>query len=255
MSDDLLKRATQALRTTTDAPNPRASLTRARVLESSERRYRVRAGWPRFALMLAALFTVGTAMARFQVLLPKVREALGLHAAPQPTPLPRGSKRVRSSSQATRREQPSVKEARPNATVSPASGETAPQSRPATATHSSRLRAHSTPLRVTHTAPAVPEPNGAAAVPEPECVELALFRRAQALHLARDLNAVAAWEAYLRVADQGALVPEAEYNRALCLVRLGRREEARVALEPFARGELHGYRRAEAQALLGTLTQ
>jgi hypothetical protein len=34
------------------------------------------------------------------------------------------------------------------------------------------------------------------------------------------------------------------------LVRLGRRDEARAALTPFASGELGGYRQAEARELL-----
>jgi tetratricopeptide (TPR) repeat protein len=88
-----------------------------------------------------------------------------------------------------------------------------------------------------------------------ESAELAVFRRAQRLHLARDPQAVAAWDDYLRVAGQGVLVPEARYNRALCLVRLGRADEARAALEPFARGNFQGYRRKEATALLEALAR
>ena len=55
-------------------------------------------------------------------------------------------------------------------------------------------------------------------------------------------------------ADGGALVPEARYNRALCLVRLGRVQEAKLALTPFAHGDYAGYRRAEARALLNALS-
>ena len=44
--------------------------------------------------------------------------------------------------------------------------------------------------------------------------------------------------------------PEARYNRALSLVRLGRTQEARSALEPFANGAYGGYRKDEAKALL-----
>jgi hypothetical protein len=43
---------------------------------------------------------------------------------------------------------------------------------------------------------------------------------------------------------------EARYNRAIVLVRLARNEEARRALEPFARGEFGGYRRDDAARLL-----
>jgi hypothetical protein len=80
-----------------------------------------------------------------------------------------------------------------------------------------------------------------------------LFRRAQQLHSAHDPGALAAWDRYLVAADGGVLIPEARYNRALCLVRLGRVQEAKLALTPFARGDYAGYRRAEAQALLKAL--
>ena len=64
--------------------------------------------------------------------------------------------------------------------------------------------------------------------------------------------ALAAWDAYLAAEPNGQLVVEATYNRALCLVRLGRLADARTALLPFARGEVApaGYRRAEAKALI-----
>jgi len=45
----------------------------------------------------------------------------------------------------------------------------------------------------------------------------------------------------------------AHYNRALCLVRMGRREEARGALMPFANGSFGGYRQAEARSLIDAL--
>ena len=46
---------------------------------------------------------------------------------------------------------------------------------------------------------------------------------------------------------------EARYNRALCLVRLGRAAEARAALQPFADGTLAHYRADEARALVQSL--
>jgi len=100
----------------------------------------------------------------------------------------------------------------------------------------------------------VAPPAGSASEPAAASGELALFRRAQALHLAHDTAAaLAAWDAYLRVAVHGVLLPEARYNRALCLIRLGRNVEARAALEPFAQAEAPGYRRVEARALLAAL--
>jgi hypothetical protein len=103
--------------------------------------------------------------------------------------------------------------------------------------------------------PAVTTTTFTETAPAPESAELALFRRAQALHVARDPQALAAWDAYLRVAGHGVLAPEARYNRALCLIRAGRTAEARAALLPFADGELGAYRRDEARALLAELAQ
>ncbi len=65
--------------------------------------------------------------------------------------------------------------------------------------------------------------------------------------------ALEAWDRYLPLGGKSPLVIDARYDRALCLVHLGRREEAREALGPFARGELGAYRQAEAQSLLDGL--
>lgn len=62
--------------------------------------------------------------------------------------------------------------------------------------------------------------------------------------------ALEAWDRYLPLGGKSPLVIDARYDRALCLVHLGRRDEAREALGPFARGELGAYRQAEAQSLL-----
>jgi hypothetical protein len=90
--------------------------------------------------------------------------------------------------------------------------------------------------------------------PDPQ----ALYAQAHALHFhGHDpARALAAWDRYLAVASldiRGGLVLEARYNRAICLVRLGQREEARQALQPFADGRWGDYRRDDAQALLGEL--
>lgn len=81
------------------------------------------------------------------------------------------------------------------------------------------------------------------------------YDAAHALHFeARDpAAALVAWDAYLSAHPRGRFVTEARYNRALALVRLGRRDEAIEALTPFARGEHRGYRAHEATALLEAL--
>jgi hypothetical protein len=66
-------------------------------------------------------------------------------------------------------------------------------------------------------------------------------------------RALAAWDAYLGDAPQGRFAPEARYNRALCLVRLGRTNEAIAALRPFAEGAYGSYRREEATRLLSAM--
>jgi hypothetical protein len=61
------------------------------------------------------------------------------------------------------------------------------------------------------------------------------------------------WDAYLSAAPRGRFAPEARYNRALTLIRLGRRDEAREALRPFAEGAHGDYRRDEAARLIDAL--
>jgi hypothetical protein len=105
-----------------------------------------------------------------------------------------------------------------------------------------------------------PPPVESINTPEPEAERdagtLFLYKKAHKLHF-QDQNwaqALDAWNDYLRQEPNGSLSVEARYNRALALVRLGRRDEARAALTPFARGEVAGgYRAAEAKSLLTAL--
>jgi len=106
--------------------------------------------------------------------------------------------------------------------------------------------------------PSVPTPAVAETAPTPApraspSREVQAFRTAYALQLReRDpLRALQAWDALLEGEPSTSLAMEARFNRALCLVQLGRREAARAALASFATGqETHGYRRREALALL-----
>jgi hypothetical protein len=266
MSDELLRRATAALRETTAAPNPSSGATRARLLESAHQRHEARRGrvW-RWLLALASTLVVSTATARVAVYWPEAWKAIApaLSEAPKTIAAARPRKQRIATSAAA---QPTVLPALP-APPSLAPPPLVPQppeaERPALAqiddvvaprgvqvespAKAKRLRARDTSTADGERSPRAPLAEVAAAA---EPVELTLFRRAQRLHLARDPEALIAWDAYLRVSAHGVLAPEAKYNRALCLVRLGRTAEARAALEPFARGELNGYRRAEARALL-----
>jgi hypothetical protein len=67
--------------------------------------------------------------------------------------------------------------------------------------------------------------------------------------------ALAAWDLYLADFPAGSFATDARFNRALCLVRLGRRAEARAALTPFASAPPGSYRQAEASALLQGLAR
>jgi TolA-binding protein len=101
-------------------------------------------------------------------------------------------------------------------------------------------------------APAVPVPPPAPAVDG----ELAVYGAAHTAHFARKdpAKALRLWNAYLQRYPQGRFVPEASYNRALTLIRLGRDAQAIAALKPIAAGRFGAYRRQEAEALLGALT-
>jgi hypothetical protein len=63
------------------------------------------------------------------------------------------------------------------------------------------------------------------------------------------------WTRYLRLAPAGPLAPEAHFNRATCLLRLDRREDAAAELQPFAHGGWGTYRQAEARRLLEQATR
>ena len=117
--------------------------------------------------------------------------------------------------------------------------------------------------------PLLPAPPSASSVPEPAPVVSAprkivaapvdtdaLYRDAHEAHFVRrdPAAALVAWDRYLAAAGpSGRFTLEARYNRAVTLVRLGRREEAASALRPFASGEYGGYRRDEAAQLLRTV--
>jgi hypothetical protein len=97
----------------------------------------------------------------------------------------------------------------------------------------------------------------ASAAPPPSAPDAdALYRAAHQAHFSRAdyAQALALWDRYLAEAEPGHRWKiEARYNRGIALYRLGQAQRAREALEPFARGEYGGYRRADAQRLLDAL--
>jgi len=294
MNDDLLERATAALRETgADAPHDsQAAEVRERVVAHARRRRKLRPHgvWQWAAVAIASL-CVSTAMAHvIRVQLPRVLSSLRSEPTPELTARPK------SPSVAPRpRPAASQPEAVQQTEVAPASSNDALElaaPKPPLSEHAEPERVQAVPARPVPSVAVNPAPPPArrasekpparserapegevpAAVSSPapapaqtqtqapsaraaaaESAELALFRRAQSLHLAHDPRAIAAWDAYLRVVSAGALVPEARYNRALALVRVHRYTEARTALQPFAEGQYGNYRRQEARALLARL--
>jgi len=83
------------------------------------------------------------------------------------------------------------------------------------------------------------------------------YERAHRAHFFADApkRALAAWDEYLAAYPRGSFVPEARYNRALCLVRLGRKAAAAHALRSFAASGPSGYRQREACLLLQWLAE
>lgn len=65
--------------------------------------------------------------------------------------------------------------------------------------------------------------------------------------------ALNSWDDYLRRFPGGRFIPEARYNRAIDLLKLGRNAEARKALQPFADRVYGSYRCDEARAILRSM--
>jgi len=237
MSKDLLSEATRALRETEPVSELEARATRARVMSGlHQTRVRRRTRWA-FLLPIAASFVAvsarGAASGQARVVLDRFEQLVGI--APR-----------RSDS------------AKPNARKALSPPLSAPVAEPAQKAADSPATAGPTvPTAAVAAAATPPAPSTlASATPtgRTERVDpaLALYRVAHTAHFVdRDpARALAAWDAYLKAAPQGQFAPEARYNRALSLVRLGRNQEARSALQPFANGSYGDYRKAEASALL-----
>lgn len=233
MSRDLLNEATRALRETEDVSEFEAHATRARVmggLHQTRVRKRTRLA---FLLPIAATFLAasawGAASGQAQRALQRVEQLIGLaasapktetHLAPAVAP------------------KPLVVD-----TVSPPALLAPTPDRQLASSAAQPSAAHAVPSGSALAGPAV----------DPA---LSLYRAAHTAHFVDHdpARALAAWDAYLAAAPTGSFAPEAQYNRALSLVRLGRTAEARSALSPFASGAYGAYRQAEASALLERLT-
>jgi hypothetical protein len=241
MTHDLLERATKALEES-GHDQQGGRFTRERLMASLHETKRKKS--VRFAvfLPLAAIFVGSTAFAavtgHLEVIVMSALDVVGVTepevrvpAAPPVAPAARAQGQKPRSAPAA----PAV--------VEPArSAEPAPEAEaPATLREQT-----STPVRRT-TSSRSPEPDDAHAV----------YRSAHAAQFKLNdaAGAIRGYEAYLAVQPGGRFAVDARYNRALCLVRVGRQAEARVELARFASGSYGGYRRGDAERLLAALDE
>ncbi len=240
MTDDLLKAATRALHEET-ADDGDGRFTRARVMASLhqgkvKRRTRLALVLP-LAACLAAGTAWGAATGRLPAMFHAVGQLVGYSSKPkQPGSLSRN---------------PAPASAKPNA---------APL---AEAVPPLPVAATPEPAPVNNLEPTKVEP-GPYVKPTPALGSSAsfqdadgdLYRLAHEVHFGNHdyAQALSGWNAYLQSAPGGRFATEARYNRAICLLRLGRDAEARQALEPFASGK-QGYRQNEARQLLDELSR
>jgi hypothetical protein len=279
MSGDRLADAVRALREGAESGPARPDQTRARVLASLRKRPSSRLRIVKAVLPLAAVLVGSTAWAAATGRLPSdwpaVATLLGVErpAVAPPWEQPASNRVARAA------ETPPEQGLESRATVDeqPAGGMAATVDEPPAIGMASAARSphRGTPGAAPISAGAGPRApgspdRGAAARPSGEnapekAAPPAIARAAEADPEGETLYAAAhrlhfvernpgaalgAWDAYLRAAPRGRFSVEAHYNRALCLVRLGRSTEARRALEPFARGAAGGYRQTEASSLL-----
>ena len=236
MSDDLLNAATQALKEESTAEDADGRFTRARVMASLHQGRVKRRTRLAFLLPLAACLAGGTAWGAATGRLPAMFQSIG--------------ELVSYSSKAPPEWRPRPASVAPSAGTTPVEKVSPPPPEPEPA------REAPAPAKALPVAP----PSGAAVIAAPSSsaafrdTDGDLYRLAHEAHFARQDYAAAlvGWDAYLRAAPGGRLATEARYNRAICLLRLGRDAEARRALEPFATGFM-GYRQNEARELLSEL--
>jgi hypothetical protein len=239
MTDDLLKAATQALREETTDDSADGRFTRARVMASLHQGKVKRRTRLAFILPLAACLAAGTAWgaatgrlpAMFHALSQAVSYTVKAPAPPDPTKVKGGA--------------PAGKPRAPALAPELAQGADTPS---APAPEDPKPEPKAPPSASVKAAP-----SSSAAFQDTDGDS---YRLAHEAHFGSHdyARALMGWEAYLQAAPRGRLATEARYNRAICLLRLGRDAEARQALEPFAQGKM-GYRQSEAQALLDELSR
>ncbi|WP_437662767.1 tetratricopeptide repeat protein [Sorangium sp. So ce1182] len=289
MKDDVLRDAARALRDEADASRGRRDETRARVMRSLKAQRARRLTTVRLVIPLAAVLVGSAAWASAARWFPDawndIASQLGLTAAapPDAPPGPPTSRARSAPRRAAEADAPAPSQADPSvaelaaptppplesgvAPPAPLASPTAPsESAPAPrrAPVVAVAPAPQAVRRAASTSAASPSPAARPQANDPQAVQRppagpdtdALYQAAHRAHFVERNPSVAlgAWDAYLAAAPRGRFAVEAQYNRALCLVRLGRTDEARRALEPFAQGAHGGYRQTESRSLLEAMS-
>jgi hypothetical protein len=230
MTDDALAPFIRAYRDENAGSSLDARAIRRRLLVGVGRGQRRRLLVMRYALPVAATFFGSVALAASQGALPRldeVRAWFGGTEAQAPATVPAGVRRSQ------------VREH-----VPPVVRPSAPAPEPVQAVALEDLAAQ-----------AGPTTRGLSASPDPLRADLAAYEEAHRLHFhARDASrALSGWDAYLASYPRGTFAPEAQLNRAVCLLRVGRRSEARAALERLVAAPSGAYASDRARALLDAI--
>lgn len=261
-----LERAFRSLREIEDGHNPRADETLARVLGDLRaiQGRRSRSNVTRMWLLAAAILAFSSVAAARSGSLHRVLRALSFADRHEPripspssvqpatsvlAPLPSAAPIASAATDSVQPAPPATPPQEPAAPQLVTAAAPHRQPRPWTAAPQkpvARAEAFATDRTpVTSKAPA-----GRSVVSDDET-----FEHANDLHFAGADPAAAldSWNDYLRRFPGGRFVPEARYNRAIDLLKLGRSAEARDALQPFADGVYESYRRDEARAILRSM--
>ncbi len=242
MNDDLLDRATRALSYQTEASAGEGEDTLAQILDALEEteatrssRERAGLGWAAAAALILAAVAAGPTAWAWSV------DAVESLFSARPSPVSAAPLIPPEAPRDPPRPAPaSPPPPAPSVELEPAPSEP-PEAMPTRATS-----AHAT-RRARATRPTPPVALDPAARAERE-----RFETAHRLHFGGGApeRTLAAWDDYLGAYPAGRYAPEARYNRALTLIRLGRTDAASDALEDLRR---RGFRSREAGALLDAM--
>lgn len=255
MSDefDILKRASRSLRDETEPKPEDLHRLRARVMEGVRVQKRRRSRLWTAVFPIAAVLVATTAWAAGTGRLGAAMRGLrALFVPSEPVATAPVLPIVKSAPPVAPTPQPSEPQVEASAVNAPASVEPPVVLPPASApvVIASAPKPSSTASAVNEPPPPVQE------IEDAGSVDLSLYKHAHKLHFVDKDHAAAlvAWDDYLARSPGGAFVAEAKYNRAICLVKLGRKAEAKAALQPFADGNVAGgYHKDDARKLIEAL--